>query len=108
MGLMCTGVSSSTARRSSGDLSQNNFITGNVALNAAAAGDPTFPNSWYISGPQSIGGSVILTNNQAITQVDTNHIAHDLVCSGNNPPPVNFANQVDGRAAGQCATPTNP
>lgn len=94
--------------QSSGDLSQNNFITGNIALNGAAAGDPTFPNSWYISGPQSIGGSVILTNNQAVTDVDTNHIAHDLICTGNNPPPTTFGNQVDGRATGQCATPTNP
>ena len=47
-------------------------------------------------------------SDQAVTDVDTNHIAHDLVCSGNNPPPVTFANQVDGRSTGQCATATTP
>jgi hypothetical protein len=79
-------------------------IKGDVVVNAST-GDPYLGGAWNINGPgQRISGSVIVTNNQVPVDVDTNQIRQNLICTGNNPPPVNFANQVGGRSLGQCAT----
>ena len=51
-----------------------------------------FPAAWYIEGPQKIGGSVVLTNNQASMTVDADTIKHDLACYGNAQAPDTFDN----------------
>jgi hypothetical protein len=87
--------------QSSGNIGQNEFITGSVAINGAAA------DAWYVED-QPIGGSVLLTNNHAPITVDANTIRHDLACYGNAPAPDTFDNQVGGHAVGQCAQPGEP
>jgi hypothetical protein len=62
------------------------------------------------SGPVSIEnstvrGSVTLRRNDTRTVVSGNRITETLVCSGNDPAPVNngLANRVSGLRQGQCA-----
>lgn len=88
------------------------LITGQLLINAS--GDPSSPATWVIGGtqldgsPQEIDGNLVLTNNQAEILIFFNHIKQNLVCEGNNPPPINsvggIGNTVDGRSVGQCAT----
>jgi hypothetical protein len=91
------------------NVSANQTITGDVIAN----GEPAGGSGLYIED-QVIGGSVYITNNQtpppppgqpAANQVFNNTIAHNLVCSGNTPPPTDNGNGnwVKGRQFGQCA-----
>lgn len=97
-----------------GGVITSSVITGDVIINATT-GDPAVAGDWFIGQlggpPQEIGGSVFLTNNQVPIFILDNHIKRNLVCQGNNPPPINSAggigNTVDGRSTGQCAT-ANP
>ena len=83
-----------------GSVGANLAITGDVIVNA----EPSSAAGFYID-EQPIGGSVDLTNNQAPTVVYLNTIQHNLVCTGNKPPPSDFGygNYVRGREVGQCA-----
>ncbi len=81
----------------------NNTIHGSVLINATQAGQL---GDWYITGPpQTIGGSVVLTGNQAPVYLYGNTIAQSLACAGNSPAPSSDGepNQVDGLSLGQCA-----
>jgi hypothetical protein len=84
---------------------------GDLVINATT-GDPAVAGDWFIGQlggpPQEIGGSVFLTNNQVPIFILDNHIKRNLVCQGNNPPPINSAggigNTVDAKAQAARAT----
>jgi hypothetical protein len=96
-------------------------VTGSVTVNQTqyvvyVAGNPTITADVLVNGTatgafgevteNTVGGSVYLTNNQADPgYVYLNTIAHNLVCTGNNPPPINNkqGNWVQGRQLSQCA-----
>jgi len=87
-------------------VASNPTITGDVLLNGTASGTVSEVTL------NTVGGSVYLTNNQSDPDdVYFNTIQHNLVCTGNNPPPSyeGYGNYVRGRELGQCAGfPSDP
>jgi hypothetical protein len=82
-------------------------ITGNVVLNGSSGGNAGLSN-YYITNNPEIDGSVLVTDNQALVDIEDNTIRQNLACYGNTPPPINAGNIIGGRSLGQCATPTAP
>lgn len=94
----------------------SSIVHGNVLVNGTTGFEGT-GGTWLIAGPQlngnpqQIDGNLVLTNNQATIYAFENNINQNLVCEGNNPPPITEigteGNTVGGSSIGQCATPNS-
>jgi hypothetical protein len=74
-------------------------VGGNVMVSDAPGGNPA--NFYVIIGVLTVGGNVVLLNNQARTAVGATRIGRNLICSGNAD--LIGGNVTARRKLGQCA-----